>query len=126
MTFDKRGYIDVTDLDMRKLVAAAFDHSRPQGLGMLHHIPGPITDAEIDAGIRDTGGARYDYTRGRSMKLTIFHDEGRRYWRKGWYDHSDSAQEAVLVAAGMEPQAAPLAMRQAQDEIIAMNAERVE
>ncbi len=112
MTFDTRPYIDVTTLDIRKLVAAAFECSRPQGLGFIQHQPGPVTDAEIDSGMQNPRRISYDYLRGRSMKFYIRIDGDKRWWGYGWYDHSDDLQMDVLRMAGMgEPDAIDAVMK---------------
>lgn len=98
------GDIDITALDVRKLVASAFVHSHTQGLGYLHDAPGPLTDAEFESGREEYGDGvsyDYDYTRGRSMKLHLVGRDGKLFWHVGWYDHNDRQQIAVLVDAGM-------------------------
>lgn len=119
---DTRGYIDISALDLRKLVAAAFDYSSPQGLGYLHHVAGPTTDEEIDRGLREKG-AYYDYVRGRSMKLSISRDGDKLYWHHGWYDHGDASQLAVLVKAGMSQEDAEAVMDRAVIELAEKNAD---
>jgi hypothetical protein len=109
---DVTGMIDVTKLDLRQLVRSAFDHSQPQGLGFIHHQPGAITDAELNSiiGPEDSNvAASADYTRGRSMKLHIYRQDGRLYWARGWYDHSAEQQAAVLSDCGM-PEACSIVM----------------
>lgn len=107
---DTKGYIDITTLDVRKLVDAAFEHSRPQGMGFIHHRPGPLTDEEFEAGkIRD-GGYSYDYVRGRSMKLHLRYQDDHVYWQAGWYDHLSIEQFDVLIAAGMSGEEATTAL----------------
>lgn len=121
---DYRGYIDVTALDLRKMVAAAFDKSQPQGLGFLHHKAEPLSEAELDqliGGMRaTTDGERealsLDYVRGRSMKFIVLGEGGKRYWRLGWYDHTFDQQYAVLVEAGMSEAEARAAVEKAEAE----------
>lgn len=120
---DFRGYIDVSALDLRKMVAAAFDKSQPQGLGLLHHKPGGLSDEELDqtiAGGQIAAGDRemlyLDYVRGRSMKFNIYTVDGKHYWRLGWYDHSFDQQYAVLVEAGMSEAEVDAAVEKAEAE----------
>lgn len=118
---DMRGYIDITDLDVRKVIAAAFDRSHAQGMGFLHDKPGPVTDEEIDSGKRtnqSTGAESwsFDYLRGRSMKLHFTAYDSKLWWQLGWYDHSEFSQEVVLAVAGMPDNVAAETMERARTE----------
>lgn len=114
-----KGDIDVTNLDLRKLVEAAFTYSKAQGLGFLHDKPGDLTDEEYAAITNDGEGygeiaASADYIRGRSMKLTIRKKDGRLFWYHRWYDHTRDQSIYVLIAAGMSAEAAEEAMQAAE------------
>lgn len=88
------------DTDLRELVARAFDLSRPQGMGFLHHRAGGATKEEIDACVHGTEArivASADYLRGRSMKLTVFRDGDGLYVNDRWYDHDDGAWTELLA-----------------------------
>jgi len=102
---DTRGQFDVTDVDLRTLIKAAFDLSRPQGLGFLHHSPNGLTEAELDAIMSnaDERGLSLDYVRGRSLKFHVNRDRetGRSYVRLDWYDHSRAATEQLMRDVGL-------------------------
>ena len=101
MTFNPEYQIDVSHLDVRKLVRAAYDNSRPQGLGFLHAKDGTLTDEEVDEIVQSDGTASMDYVNGRSCKFHIYADGDQRYINKSWYDHTDEQLQTVL-AAGAE------------------------
>ena len=92
--------IDVTHLDIRKMVKAAYDLSSPQGLGFLHATPDSLTDEEIDQILSrgtENSPVDMDYIKGRSCKFHISKDdEGRLSIYDSWYDHSDSQLEELL------------------------------
>lgn len=81
-------------------IQTAYQLSRPQGMGMLHFNPAPMTDAEaqsiIDAA--DGGPIYMDYVRGRAVKLNIrINGESHFVEDRGtWFDHSSSAWRALL------------------------------
>lgn len=92
---DRIMFILRADTDLRALVSRAFDMSNPQGMGYLHHKPGPITEEEINSVLQDSNkpgelAVRADYIRGRSVKLTVWKDEDGKYLIYGpdWLDHS--------------------------------------
>ena len=118
--------VDLTGGDLCKLIQAAFDISRPQGMGFLHYSPDHVitdeeakemvTDANI--GVHLTGShvaLNLDYVRGRAVKLTVFlaTEEQRKHnliaralpaewthWAYAdWYDHSREQMEQIVEAA---------------------------
>lgn len=98
---DRRGQFKTTAIDPRVIVKAAFSASRPQGLGMLHHRPDDLTEAELDtvmAIYRRDGTIRIDYLRGRSMKFDLFYDAETAdfYFDLDWYDHGRHAAEQLM------------------------------
>ncbi len=89
---------DVTGVNLAKLAAAAYDLSRPQGLGMLHFVPGSLTDEKAASLVKSTGriALSLDYVKGRAVKLTVFRaDDGTLTVSDRWFDHS-SSQDAEL------------------------------
>lgn len=121
-TRDWRGYIDVTDLDTRKLVGKAFDLSAPQGLGQFSHKPGPLSDQELDelmGYFATSGKISLDYVRGRSLKFHIYTDTAtdKRYISAFWYDHSPEDVSDLLALCGMaDPEEAVKRALRAQAE----------
>lgn len=94
------------DTDLSDLLRRAFDMSRPQGLGYLHHRPEPLTDAEADLCFE--GGpvaASADYIRGRSVKLTVWRRKDAPGYEvhDHWFDHSDTAWAELLAPYRVTP-----------------------
>jgi hypothetical protein len=107
MSRDWRGYIDVTDIDLRLLVQVAYSGSRPQGLGFLHAKPGGLDEETLNEIVAQSetgrGEIHLDYLHGRSMKFNVRKDRetGRRYVDLDWYDHGRRATEHLLREVGL-------------------------
>ena len=56
--------IDITGVNMIELVKKAYDLSRPQGMGMMHFTPDPLTDEEAKSLIQENGEVSLDYVGG--------------------------------------------------------------
>ena len=100
--------IDVTGVDLIKLVQEAYNLSAPQGLGFLHFTADPIFDKEaqllIDATANDLGIAfSLDYVKGRACKLTVFKKDSKLWIINSWYDHTDAMLELLLERVGIDP-----------------------
>ena len=88
------------DTNLRELVARAFELSRPQGMGLFHHRPGPATEEEISSCVKHAGteAVASDYLRGRSMKLYVFRTPGGGLEVDDhWYDHPDASWNELLA-----------------------------
>jgi hypothetical protein len=99
--------IEVTDCNIRELVKAAYDLSKPQGLGLIHAKEGSLSDKDIDEIINQGSYANVvismDYVYGRACKMTVFRDDENRMWiYKHWYDHSDHQLEKLLETCGID------------------------
>ena len=92
--------IDVTGVDMVKLVKKVYDLSRPQGLGMMHFEPGGLSDAEVKSLIRDDGTVDMDYIRGRACKFHVWIKDDRFVISDNWYDHTDAQHAELLQHVG--------------------------
>lgn len=96
------GMIDITGTDLVKLAQAAYELSRPQGMGFLHYQEGGLTDEEAASLVRE--GDRFpldmDYVKGRSCKLRVINDKERLYIHGSWYDHSEQDLKDLLKAVG--------------------------
>lgn len=108
--------IDVTDAPLEALVRAAYNPSRPQGLGHFDYQPGDLTDAEVAAIVERGKGDRMcaismDYVKGRSCKFNVKNINGRRYIWNDWYDHNDRQLAALLRSVGIDGEAAIAAAR---------------
>lgn len=95
--------IDLTGVDLVKLIQAAYNLSAPQGLGLMQFTAAPLTEDEAKRFIRQNGGVDADYINGRAVKLTVFSDNGRLWMRDSWYDHTDVQLRQLLAAVGKAP-----------------------
>lgn len=95
--------IDVTGVDMVELVKKAYELSRPQGMGMLHFDPTPLTDEEAKILIEEgeDGEVHLDYVRGRACKFNVFNKDGELSIRDSWYDHTDQHLVDLLDHVGI-------------------------
>jgi hypothetical protein len=95
--------IDVTGVDVVELVKKAYELSRPQGLGMMHFTPEPMSDEEAQAIIdsNDSGEIHLDYVGGRSCKFHVFNKDGKLEVGKSWYDHTDKQLVELLAHVGI-------------------------
>lgn len=97
---DRRGQFNVTGIDPRLIIQAAFTGSRPQGLGFLHHQPGGLSEDEMAAVSKPghDGSIHIDYLRGRSMKFHLRRDRdsGEMFFDLDWYDHGRRASEQLM------------------------------
>ena len=98
--------IDVTAAPLLDLVKAAYDLSKPQGLGFIHARPGDLSDKDaqdiIDYEKPGSGiAARMDYVHGRACKLTVYKKDGKHFIQKPWFDHSDTQLAQLLSNVGI-------------------------
>ena len=94
--------IDVTGVNMVELVKKAYELSRPQGLGMLHFTPDPLTDEEAQSYIQEDRVFYLDYVKGRACKLGVVLKDGKLMMSTPWYDHSDLDLVKLLAHVGIE------------------------
>ena len=97
--------IDVTDVNMRELVKAAYGQSRPLGMGFLHYEPGDLSDEEADEILENSSDDRnvfyMDYVEGRAVKLGATRRGDRIFIREPWFDHTpDQFDDMLLIARG--------------------------
>lgn len=101
------GQIEVTGVPLETIVRAAYNPSRPNGLGHLHFKEGGLTDEEVAEIIGRFAESPFtavgmDYVKGRSVKMTVRKDkEGRHFIQNRWYDHGDGALRSFLEAIGL-------------------------
>lgn len=96
--------IEVTGVDLTKLVQEAYALSRPQGLGTMHFQPGGLSEADAKAITdRERGNiaASMDYVKGRACKMTVFRQDGKLFIRDAWFDHSAAQLKTLLERIGM-------------------------
>ena len=112
--------IDVTNIDVRDIIRAAYDLSSPQGLGLLEWTAEPLGDAQVEelaAHARAHAGELHlDYVNGRAVKLSIWPGErcrrepGRSFmsidmagYPYRWYRHEDEDAAELLARIGAIP-----------------------
>jgi hypothetical protein len=97
---------DITGTDLRKLAAAAYALSAPQGLGILHYQDGPLDEATLDAVTQPPNygscAMHLDYVKGRACKLNVNKgQDGRLTIGDRWFDHSPEQLEQLLASEGV-------------------------
>jgi hypothetical protein len=96
--------IDITGVNLREFIKAAYDLSRPQGLGFIHARSGPLADEVVDEILKSGGrrhAARMDYVLGRAVKMNIFDDDGQLTIHDTWYDHTPEDLDELLSRCGI-------------------------
>ena len=66
--------ISIEGLSKPAVLAALYNASKPQGLGFMHYDPTPMTEEAAQQVIEQVG-LRYDYLKGRVMKVDISGNE---------------------------------------------------
>lgn len=99
----QRYIFDESKLDA--VIRAAYDLSRPQGLGFLQATQGPL-DEEALTNIKALGNSQYaasmDYVHGRAVKLTVRRDGDKLYIDADrWFDHRMSDLQELAARAGL-------------------------
>ena len=126
------GYIDITELDERALIRAAYAASVPLGLGFLHARDGELDEETVDAILNHArkfheGAINMDYVHGRAVKLRVRQEHGRRYVLLNWYDHGPEAMAQMLRTLGLPDVEARIEKARAEeDEAAAKRKERTE
>lgn len=98
---DGRDPIDVTGIDLVKLLQVAYDLSHPQGAGFIQYRPGGLSDAQAQAHIErcakfDHIALIADYVHGRAVKLQVRRMNGKLLLVAPWLDHTDEDLEKLL------------------------------
>lgn len=89
--------IDISHMNKAAVLAALYNASKPQGLGILHFTPDNMTIQEATELLTQTN--YFDYLKGRVMKIALDGDtlDPRLYDR----DNGDGAAMKALRAAGL-------------------------
>lgn len=92
--------IDVTGIDLAEFAKEVYELSSPQGYGVLHATPGPLSDEEAQS---IAGAPRFDmdYVGGRACKMHVSQREGKLLIADTWYDHTDEQYEKLLSRFGL-------------------------
>lgn len=93
--------IDVTGIDLVEFAKKVYELSVPQGMGILHFTPKPLTTDEakqlVDAWKDDRINAlSMDYVKGRACKMHVRQEDGKLTISDTWYDHTDRIYQQLL------------------------------
>lgn len=96
--------IDVTGVDLVKLVQNVYSLSGPQGMGFLHFREGELTTQQAQALIwpGDLYPVEMDYVHGRACKFRVMEKDDKLYTDAAWYDHTEDQLVALLKSVGIE------------------------
>ena len=86
--------VSIKGLDKVDVLCALYDRTQPKGMGFLHYNPQPMTRAEAMDLL--SKGQRFDYVRGRVMKVNLSNDEFDPWLFDR--DNGDGAAESVIAA----------------------------
>lgn len=86
--------IDISGLSKAAVLAALYNAARPQGMGFLHYSPQPMSEAEAEGILTEI--IRFDYLRGRVMKVDLSGDA----FEERLYDR-DNGQGAAAFVVGV-------------------------
>lgn len=96
--------IDVTNVDMVKMIKKVYDLSIPVGMGYLHFTPEPLTDEEAESLINKNDDriiVNMDYIKGRACKFHIRKEGDKLVTSDDWYDHTNEQYEELLAHVGI-------------------------
>ena len=115
------GHIDITELDERALIRAAYAASVPMGLGWLHAIEGALDEETVDVILNHArkfheGAINMDYIHGRAVKLWVRQENGRRYVQLNWFDHGREAMAQMLRTLGLPDVEARIEKARAEED----------
>lgn len=90
-----RMMIDLTKHDKAEVLAVLYNHSKVQGLGILHYKPENMTKETAQKLLEENSRQYFDYLEGRVMKVDLLGDEldPRLYDR----DNGDGAAERAIA-----------------------------
>lgn len=96
--------IDVSDIDLRKLIKTAYRLSYPQGLGHLHYRPGELDEETLDQILEHPDVlvremVSLDYVHGRAVKLHVTIKGDKKFIHDHWFDHSEEQLATLLNEA---------------------------
>lgn len=93
--------IDITDVNMVQFVQKVYELSRPQGMGMMHFVDGPLSEEDAKRYIDADGHVSMDYVSGRACKMYTRIQDGRKVINDRWFDHSDDQFAELLEHIGL-------------------------
>lgn len=104
-------FIKVSRDKLPDAIKKAFDLSRPQGLGFIHHREGPLEEEAVQQIMDNSYNrllANMDYVHGRSCKFHVrqAEEDGFMLIEPRWYDHGDYQLDELLTSLGVDDPAA--------------------
>ena len=84
--------MNIAGLSKAAVLSALYNASRPQGMGFLHYDSSPMSEGEARA-LLDSGCTRFDYLKGRVMKIDLTEDEVDT-----WGYNRDNGEKAAEIA----------------------------
>jgi len=87
--------MDISHLNKADVLAALYNHSRPQGMGFLHYTPEDMTTEQAQK-LLDDGHTYFDYLQGRVMKIDLRGDDLRTVLYNR--DNGPNAAEKVIAS----------------------------
>lgn len=99
--------IDITGIDLVEFTKKVYELSVPQGMGMLHFTPDPLTDEEAKSLVALSKDDKrialsMDYVKGRACKMHVRKDNDKLTISDAWYDHTDQAYQQLLDHFGIQ------------------------
>lgn len=90
--------IDITGIDLVEFAKKVYELSSPQGMGILHFTPQPLTNEEAKACLQDDTSypLSMDYVKGRTCKMDVRREKGKLTIPDTWYDHTDRIYKELL------------------------------
>ncbi len=89
--------VSTKGMNKADVLAALYNASKPQGLGILVHTPDAMT-RERAQGILDTGDTDFDYLQGRVMKVDLTKDDSFNPWL---YDRDNGEGAAFRAVSAL-------------------------
>lgn len=93
--------IDISHLNKAEVLAALYNASKPQGLGLLHFNPAPMTTEEAAELLGRQANPReiyFDYLKGRVMKVNLLPNQLDPFL----YDRDNGNGEAARALAPLQ------------------------
>lgn len=98
--------VDITGVMLPEFVKEVYNHSGPQGLGMLHFTSEGLSNEEVNEILDATwfGSVilHLDYIKGRACKMTVYKENDCIYIGYPWFDHTHEDFVSLLKAVWPE------------------------
>lgn len=93
----RQGMLEVTGVDLVKLIQEAYKLSQPMGLGFLHYREGGLEKEEAETLVEEEGeyAVSMDYILGRCVKFNVWREHGKLFIRDRWPDHTHILSSSI-------------------------------